>query len=517
MTPSSQQWQAGNSIIAFPFRNGGTLPPSFIVDLRLFLSGTDIIDAFLSSVQYDATADTYTLAFAAVSDNTVVLSGTIPRLPVSGGSRQGQKQTIATGPRVCLFTPGAAWDDPSWGGGSDWTIAVSPHDGALLTDLVNPGASTFKGIFIDGNVPDESLWGNGATQRIQAGWNISFGEMGRRAPTINDGAVDINAFGGAGEGYPPAPSRVIDYLTNIGGAIPDGRGNLQIQGLDCLRVFQPRLETAPIPATIQINSDCGPCCPCSSYRNYSRAIGRRSAKLKDLCDDINTILKDSATAYNDAVEAINANMRPMAAVRNVRALGSRLQFSVQNLSSVKIFAYIQLRITNEAYGVGTPAPSTASMVQINMAPYAGNPVAAVDAHRLTLEALPFSASERPGAPLPSNNFDPTASPLILVCAGQLSASGTMIPIEPGEVVQQTLSFPHCAEAMLLSGSLAGSLAAAYPEFQFQTIAVYGSSHCYACSAETYKAKVVAQTDDPDELESCELPFANSFNTVQVPT
>lgn len=517
MTPSSQQWQTGNSSIAFPFRNGGTLPSSFIVDLRLFLSGTDVIDAFLSSVQYDATADSYTLSFAAISDNAVLLSGTVSRLPASGGSRQGQKQVIASGPRVCLFTPGAAWDDPSWGGGSDWTVAVPVHDGALLTDLVNPGPSTFKGIFIDGNVPDESLWGNGATQTLKAGWSISFGEKGRRAPALNDDVVDINAIGGEGEGYAPAPSRIIDYLTNIHGATPDARGNLQIQGADCLRVFQPRLGTALIPATVQINSDCGPCCSCSSYQNFSRAIGRRSAKFKDLCNEVNRLLSNSTKAYNDAVGIINQNRRPMAVVRNVRALGSRLQFSVQNMSSVKIFAYIQLRIPVKGYDVGSPEPLEASMVQVDTAPYAGDPAAAVDAHRSTLEALPFNVAERPTATLPTANFDPTPTPSVLVCAGQLSSSGTMIPIEPGAVVQQTLFFPHCADAMAISGGTIGSLAAAYPEFLFQTIAVYGSSHCFACSAESYRAKVVAQEDVIDELESCELPVANYFNTVHVPT
>jgi hypothetical protein len=350
-----------------------------------------------------------------------------------------------------------------------------------------------------------------------AGYNISFGEKGARTPTINDGAVDINAVGGDGDGYPPASSRTIDYVARIAGASPDGRGNLQVEGLDCLRVFQPRIENDPIPATIQINSDCLPCCPCSSYRNFSRAVGRRSAKIKDLCDDLNQILNTSATAYNDAVATINAGRKPMAVVRNVRTLGSRLQFSVQNMSSVKIFAYVQLRILNKAYEVGVPEVSGSHMNGIDLAPYSGDPAAAVDDHRTTLEALPFNIAERPEAGIPSTNFDSTPEPLILACVGQLSSSGTMIPIEPGAVIQCVLSFPDCSDAMEESGSEDGSLVKAYPEFQFQTIAVYGASHCYACSAETYQAKVVDKTDELDELESCSMPLADSFDTVQVPT
>ncbi len=507
-----QQWQTGNEQVAFPFVSGCALPAAFLADLRFFPTGTDVLDAYISSVEYDATADTYQIAFASAADNTVLLSGIVSRLPADGGSKVGSKQAIASGSQVCLFTPGRDWDNPSWGGAGDWTVSLGHADSAISPDLINPGPSTFKGIFIDGDVPNESEWGGGAVQRLYAGYNITFKPTGRSAQI--DDVISLSAIGGAGEGYEPVERPVLDYVAAIGGATPDSRGNLNFRGVDCLRVFQPRSGNDPVPATMQLNSDCLPCCSCASYRNFSRSIARRSAKLKDLSAALNLELENSVVAYNDAIAVINASRRPLVAIRNVRALASRLTFSSQNMSSVPVFAYTQVRVVSSLYPLGGTSVTEGHTRAIDLSAYLGNPADAVEADRASLPSLPFSVVERPLATIPSINFD-VSEPLLLMCLGQPATDGSMVALAPGEVVEHTILFPDRAAAVELSGGVTGSLAAALPEFLFQTVAVYGASHSYACSAEAYRVKVVEKTVVPDEFESCELPFAENFETVRV--
>lgn len=508
-----QEWQAGNEPVAFPFVSGCSLPTAFLLDLRFFPTGTNILDAYVSSIQYDSTLDAYTIVFASALDNVPLLSGSLSRVPQEGGTRVGSKQVIASGSRVCLFTPGKDWDDPSWGGAGSWTNNFGHADTAISADLINPGPSTFKGIFIDGNVPDETLWGNGATQRLFAGYNVTFQPTARN-PFVSDDTVGLSAIGGAGEGYVPVVAPILDYVSSIAGATPDAKGNVNLVGIDCLRVFQPRTGDTPVPATMQLNSDCMPCCSCASYRKFSRSIGRRSARLKDLCAQLNAELNTSVAAYNDAVAIINANRKPLVAIRNVRALASRLTFTSQNLCSVPVFAYTQVRIVSSLYGLGPASVSEGHTRAIDMSTYLGNPAATVEADRASLPALPFNVAERPLAAIPSVNFG-TSEPLLLICLGQPATDGSMLPLAPGEVVEHTILFPDRAAAVDLSNGVEGSLAAALPEIQFQTVAVYGASHGYACSAEQYQVRVVEVTPVVDEFESCELPFADNFNTVRV--
>ena len=509
-SPFQQEWQSGNQTIAFPFSEGCQIPSDFIVDLRLFLSGTDLVEAYVSSVSYDETADAYTISFARKSDNALVLSGSVSRLPDSGGSRAGFKQSIASGAKVCLFTPGAGWDDPSWGGAGDWTVNLNFADSAIAPDRVNPGPSTFKGIFIDGDVPDESEWGG--VQKIHAGYSVTFSEN-RNLLVAGGGIIDINAVGGSGDGFYPEDDAEA-YLYYLNGASPDSRGNIRVDGIDCIRTFQPESGGAPVPATLQVNSDCLPCCPCGSYRNFSRSIGRRSAKLKDLCDRLTEYLDVSVTAYNDAIKILNERRRPLVAIRNIRVLGSKLVFSSQNLSVVPVFAYVQIRIEDEAYALGDAASSEAKTAILDTSPFSGNPILTIADDKDSLPALPFSVAERPTASVPGTNFG-ADDPTILLRIGSADTDGALRSIAPGEIVIHTLSFPDRAAALDLSGTEDGSLAAALPKLTFQTLAVYGTSKSYACSAEEYKAKTVENVPNPDEFESCETPFADQYTTVRI--
>lgn len=510
-----QEWLSQNGADSFPFSVGCTLPADLILDLRLFVFGSELVEVRLSSISYDSSSDSYGLLFSFVEDSSEALSGSISRTNPDGSPRTRQKQALSSDSATCLFTPGDSWHDPLWAGAGDWSVSLPNDEARILTDLVNPGPSTFKGIFIDGDVPVESSWGGGAVHKIFAGHNIKFGQIPGRSLSGDPDIIDINAVGGGGEGYPEREPEVIDYVAFIGGASPDSKGNVNVQGVDCLRVFRPVDEGGEIvPAIIQINSDCLPCCSCSSYRNFSRSIGRRSAKLKDLCNRLDEILQGSANAYNDAIDIINRNRKPLVVARNVRVLGSKITFSTQNLSSIPVFAYVQVHVVQSEYPLGEMASSEVNTVVVETASFGGNHHDAVAANKLLLPPLPFSPAERILAEIPETGFSQTGA-AILLSIGSLSSDGDMAPLSPGEIVEHTILLPDRAAEMLVSGTAGGSAAAAFPELVFQTIAVYGASRCYACSADVHHVKVVERAVVEDELESCELNLADHFEALPV--
>jgi hypothetical protein len=511
-----QEWQTGNSTTGFPFLDRSaesSLPKDFIVDLRLFLTGTQVVQAYLSGLSYDDSLDNYVLQFSELVGHSVVLSGTVSRLSGSD-TRVGSKSSISSGPKVCLFTPGASWDNPTWGGVGSWSLSFLPTETELSSEVVNPGPSTFRRIFIDGQVPSEEEWPRGGTQKIVAGYNINFGNSKGRTVNSASGVVDIEAFGGAGEGYPPEVKVEVNYLTSIGGVKPSKNGNVTIDGFDCLRVSQPKSDIGPIPHTLQIVSDCLPCCGCSDYLNTSRAIGRRSAKLKDLCDTLQAILSSSALAYNIGVEEINKRRKPLVIVRNVRALGSSIAFSVQNMTDIPVFAYVAFRVSRTEYALGPAESDMSNIVAIGSSPFVGTLSDAIIAHKETLMDLPFDISERPLAGIPSTNFEDEDA-YFLFCVGEKKNSVEFYPISPGTLVECRIVFPERAAAMALATGTSGSVAAALPEVSFSSIAVYGASKSFPCSADKHEVKVVENDDTPDEFEDCDRPFANDFKTVLV--
>lgn len=514
MSKFQQEWQTGNSLIGFPFsseESGQVLPDDFIVDLRLFLTGTKIVEAFLGTVAYNHVTDAYTLTFAKKQGGATVLQGTVSRLDASGGSKVGFKQVISDNEKVCLFVPGNSWHTPEWGGVDSWTLSYTSTEAEISSDVVNPGPSTFRRIFVEGHVPDESLWPRGGIQTVIGGYNINLGVGGGRSIISIPGAIDLSAIGGAGAGYPPKEDPVIDYVATFNGEGPDSKGNMQFDTVDCLRVFQPMTESElPVPNTIQVVSDCMPCCTCEEYRNTSRAIGRRSAKVKDLCDRLQQLITDSATAYNIGVAAINKNRDPLAVVRSIRAGGSTIDFAVQNVAGIPIFAYVAIRIEASDYVLGSMTVSQSNVAVVSGG--GGDVHAAVISHRASLPSMPYDVSENALAGIPATKFSP--SPAFLLCVGEKRSGGGFFPISSGGLIAVRLSFPSIAAAIVGATTPAGSVAAAHPLISFSSLAVYGASKAFACAADFYRIKIIDNDLPPDEFEECDLPFANDFRTIQ---
>ena len=514
MSRFQQEWQTANLDVAFPFasrQEDGGLPTGFIVDLRLFLTGTEKIEADLSTVSYDHELDSYTLTFSDPVEGTVLIEGSIGRLSSSGSSIVGSKQCIASGAKVCLFTPGPVWDSPSWGGEDSWSLSFASKEARILSDQVNPGPSTLRRIFVEGSVPDESGWPRGGVQKIIGGNNISLSFNGGRSIISVPDVIEIDAVGGGGMGYPTTGSAKIDYLATFKGKGPDTNGNVTIEGFDCLRVAQPKLGSGePIPNTVQIESDCLPCCTCREYLNSSRAIGRRSAKIKDLCDLLASEMQNSANAYNLGVSAINKGRKPLVVVRSVRVGASTISFAVQNVTGIALYAYVAVRIEYSDFVLGG---MTVSQPNVQIVDGGGSNVhAAVLAHRETLQPMPFDVSENPLAGIPEVRFP--ASPATLLCVGEQKNDPGFFPIFPGGIVEVRLVFPEIEEAMAGATTPAGSVAAAHPIISFSSLAVYGASKSFACSADFYRAKVIENNLPQDGFDECGLPFGNDYRVIQ---
>lgn len=516
-TGVQQEWQTGNQEIQFPFSDSclgasQQVPTDFLLDLRLFLTGTDEVEVWLKTIQYHSVDDSYFLQFCSVSTGETVLQGGLPRLTVTGSSKAGKKQYLAEGSRVALFTPGPKWETPSWGGNGDWNKVYLRNESLVEPSLVNPGPKTFRRIFIEGEpIPDEALWPYGGTQILVGGYNLEFGSNTSRIPFIVGGntslqeVVELTCRGGAGTGYPPAPSNQIDYLTTIHQAAPDERGNLNINLQDCLRIFQPTSGGALLPHRLTFSSDCAPCCPCDQYQNVSRAIGRRSAKLKDGCDEVNRLLKNSEQAYNDAVQQINAKRPALVTVRNVRASGSHISFTVQNQTNLPLFAYVAFNVVSSPRSFG-PATSTSQNAVVVDQGSVSNVHDVIFGDRINLPALTYQDSENPLSDIPVTTFstDPADA---LLRIGSYTVESPFSPIPPGTLVPVRLQFPEVQSELddlqgdeVLNASIAGSL----PVLSFRSIGVYGASKCYGCAAETYTVSIKPPAEDNDPLSRCDI-------------
>lgn len=512
----NQEWLTGNLETQFPFAESCTaaaepVPSDLFVDMRLFLGGMSSMDVYLSEISYDLDTDSYEIVFSTADSEAI--RGTLSRLD-GGFSRVFRKQSFTEGPKICLFAPGPKWDDPSWAGASSWTKNYTMDSGKVEPTLINPGAQTFRRIFIDGQpIPPENEWPYGVSQKLLAGYNLAFTRGTGNYPVAfpfgepvePEEFIEISAEGGLGAGYAPTDS-TIDYIATISGAAPDAEGNVNLNAVDCLRVTQPRINDLPIDHTLQILSDCQPCCPCAEYRKVSKAISRRSAKMVDICLLLNRILNDSATAYNEGVKIINRLRQPIVRVRNVRALATNLVFSVQNVSTSELFAYIGINYTPDDIGSFEIAGDQGHVI-LGEVP------------RGSLPAMKFSPGENPDGLRPVLPY-PIKE---ILTVGETTSAGPFSPIQPGSSVDVSLSFPlietHISELIaggattteLLNASLPGT----QPHFVFQTFASYGSSKGYSCSIDKYGVQIVPAPTIPDvSIENCKLQVQTKFVLVR---
>lgn len=563
-----QGWQTGHITEAFPLRDApasviNQIPDGFLIDLRLFLNGYTEIEVYISSIEYDSVADTYTLSFSSISDNTLLLQGALTRLTDSFTPSAFARRHLADGATVCLFTPGPAWDTPTWGGPTDWTQAYQANGSAIQAAQVIPAPRTIRRIFIDGEaIPPRNEWPVNAVSKLIGGYNVAFDVGGGRLPTSFGpsgavDAIDITAVPGGGAGFPPADTGPLGYWAMVNNVPVSDNGNVVLAMQDCLRVSIPiDSENLPIANTLLLGSDCQPCCSCSEYRKLSRAEGRMSAKIKDACDEVTEIVQVTTDIYNMAISKINAKMPAMIFVNNLQATEATLTFSVINMSETVAYAYVAISASLTDLGAGDLGPMVPlEEPNVVIVPQSGAIIyPTINAHKETLPPLPFVDNENPLSSIPTNNFSEEIAGLLLA-VGQKTKTSPFDAIGVGESIRVTINFPEVANDILSfesdlveperddfeSGSdgdlayqaaveqytkdvadqrSAITLPGRRPRFKIRVVGVYGSSHSYACASFTYGATVQPvspetsqQKENQKKLKDCEREEDDSNEVV----
>ena len=397
---NTQEWQQENSIRAYPFSESilnfdedSGLPRDFIVDLRFFPDRYIQSSVYLFKVEYNENTNQYTLEFRYYGDlEQTAIVGTVYRSGENNESIVGKSLAISGAPNnpysVCVFTPGKLWDPVLTEGnqaeyfwikevgqlesGIYTKIFFDPRASSLDDSVINPGPKTIRRVFIDQpdqQLPPVSEWGKEVEQKLVAGYNIEFTQ------DTETGAIILNARGGKGDGYPERDTDLV--LLRINNTIADNENNVRIQPKGCLsKIERPSLgiqvglegeQTENIENTLQLFSDCLPCCGCDAYRAVSEAISRRSRLLKGVCDELLSMVAANAQLYNSAVDKINERRDPIVQIRNFRVYPKYFKISVQNVCSVPVYAHIGLNIVSgTASSQDFSIPNSSGYSEINL-------------------------------------------------------------------------------------------------------------------------------------------------------
>jgi hypothetical protein len=503
---NTQEWQQENSIRAFPFSESilnfdenEALPRNFIVDLKFFPDRYVQESIYLYKVEFNSLTNQYSLEFRYFGEvEQTAISGILYRTGENNQSLVGKKLAISGSSSnpysVCVFTPGQLWD-PIFSEGMQteyfWIqevgeenngiytkLFLNPLESALDNSVINPGPKTIRRIFIDSPsqpIPSSSLWGKEVEQKVLAGNNIEFEK------NIANSVITIHARGGAGEGYPNRPDDLV--LRALNTVNSNSNGEVKLIPKDCLyKIEQPALgmqvglegeQSNNVESTVQLFSDCLPCCGCDAYRAVSAAISRRSQILKGICDELTSMLLANSQLYNSAVQKINESRNPIVRVRNFRVYQQYFKISVQNVCAVPVYGHIGLSV------IGGTAASQDFFI-----PMGGGGYSEQNLVRSNFNDLPS---------LPPTNKDyvnqtpeiPTGLFLYYVLGVQ-STNSAIQPIPPGSYTD--LTFMYSGGIDLRSSGLT---------IRVESNGIYGGQMVdddwrgtYGCKKDIYSAKVV---------------------------
>ena len=490
-----QEWQQENSIRAYPFSGSifnqtGSVPPGFIVDVR-FTPDRGDTNVYLSYVAANLTAGTYTIKFSYVSDNSQAIYFVANMsLPI------GQEASIVdqgTNPySSALITPGPQWPTGAWaqtqgaynGSISSYECFFNASQAQLDSSVVNPGAQTLRRIFIQPDphlsatsqvpaIPPQSAWGKNVHQQILGGYNISI-----TPDTVDPTVLVLDSVPGAGDGYvPPGEGGGIISINGEYGTSTTSSLNLTTQ--DCLMHVENPVATnsngvtSAVPNTIQIISNCIPCCSCEQYRAVSAAITRRSSKLSAMCNSLSSMIVANAALYNEAVAAINANRIPIAQTRNFRVFQNSFKITVQNVCNIPL--YINFCVT------------VVSGLTINPTLFGLYETGSVTNDIGTLAPLAGTSKDY-------TNLTPDLP------AGEYPYF-TNTPVNPGSY--QDFTFVYTGGVF--------DLRATNLTISVQTNGIYGALKTYGCKKDVYSAQVVESA--PITSNNCSTPV--TINTYAI--
>ena len=308
-----QEWLNENSVRSFPLTSSDnllveSLPKDFIVDLKLFLSRDATRPAFIKTVQYNNTNDSYYIEIASPSTNAIFVSGWVTRLD---NGQQRNRAVVGASESVAIITPGNGWHEPIYGLTGSWQKSFSPSATLIEQSLAYTNPLVLKRILIDPSSVSDPMLGQSPPDTVYSivgGFNMKVGVVANQEAfvqynAINGNTLVIGSEEGAGLGYVPATATPPEDLTvkTINGKGPDIDGNMLLTSKDCVRVSQPIIGAVNpqlLEATLQVESDCVPCCGCQNFNNIALSLNRKQAALRDMGFQLRGIADNAIAKYN---------------------------------------------------------------------------------------------------------------------------------------------------------------------------------------------------------------------------
>jgi len=308
-----QEWLNENSVRNFPFTSSEdssleSLPQDFILDLKMFLSKSETYPAFIKKISFNSSTDSYYLEIALVSTNAVLISGAVGRLD---NGLQRYRIVLGAGEAVAIITPGSGWHNPTYGLTNSWEKVFSPSNTLIEQSLTSLNPLVINRILIDPSDVADPLNGAMPTDTpytVTSGFNISLDIANSNEDFINSNVASgaslvIGAEEGAGLGFIPyiQPPDDLPTVKTINGKGGDSEGNISFNIGDCIRISQPTVginNPQPLPATLQLESDCVPCCGCKNFNQVVLNLKIKHARIIEMNNKLASISATAIAKYN---------------------------------------------------------------------------------------------------------------------------------------------------------------------------------------------------------------------------
>jgi hypothetical protein len=272
--------------------------------------------------------------------------------------------------RVCRVVQHRATADPV----PPWPQEIVPANGVLDERASELLAQRLLFVQVgDNTVSGEVTFING--------WNVDIAAAPYKEPLRTTTALTYSANPGDGPGRYPGCQSPDAVLRTIDGQLPDTRGNFTLAASGCYYVRQP-LGTGtgglavPVPSTLVIGNDCGPCCDCNDFVNVQRAVLNVESRLRStaaIAENTRDEYVAASNRWNDSKSCYESQLLKIAAVTSARTYAD-VNLTICN-GTADCLVDIQLKFvpsTAPTSGPWSVSPGTTYISHVNktaMAPY----------------------------------------------------------------------------------------------------------------------------------------------------
>ena len=261
---------------------------------------------------------------------------------------------------VCRVVQHRAVPDPppAWPG---WPVQIYPENGVLderTSELMPERLLTIQEKKSGVTVAGEIIFVNG--------WNVEIDNTAYPEPLRNTTAMSFSANAGGGPGrYPGCQTPDVVFRT-INGIPPDPRGNFNLAADGCYYVRQPvgvgtDGKAVPVPASLDLGNDCGPCCDCDAYVSVQKALLNLEAKQRSvgtLAEKTRDDLIAAIDRWNKSKECTENNILTITAVGTAMTYVDFNAIICNTAKGCMLDQKLTVQITSNPQNTWMPVPGT---------------------------------------------------------------------------------------------------------------------------------------------------------------